>query len=100
VEGVAPPGQAVEGVDDHLVSLVAPTAFQAEQYRALRHVLEQARRTTGVQVVAVSSPGGGDGKTMRTCGSRRSRIGSRSGNPPGPDSSRRSSIHGSASRRW
>jgi capsular exopolysaccharide synthesis family protein len=57
------PAHAADGVDAHLVSLVTPTAYQAEQYRALRHVLEQARRTHGVQVVAVSSPGDGDGKT-------------------------------------
>src|SRR5262245_40981104 len=51
------------GVDDHMVSLVAPSSLEAEQYRALRHVVEQKRRTDNVSVIAVSSPGGGDGKT-------------------------------------
>lgn len=50
-------------VDDHLVSLVAPASLEAEQYRALRHIVEQKRRTDNLTVIAVSSPGGGDGKT-------------------------------------
>ena len=50
-------------VDDHLVSLVAPASLEAEQYRALRHVVEQKRRTDNMSVIAISSPGGGDGKT-------------------------------------
>jgi capsular exopolysaccharide synthesis family protein len=62
--GSEPPRQTAERVDDHLVSLVTSAAFEADQYRALRHVLEQARRTSSVQVVAVSSAGVGDGKTI------------------------------------
>src|SRR4029434_4356424 len=50
-------------VDDHLVSLVAPAGLEAEQYRALRHVVEQRRKTDNLSVIAVSSPGVGDGKT-------------------------------------
>jgi capsular exopolysaccharide synthesis family protein len=50
-------------VDDHLVSLVAPASLEAEQYRALRHVVEQRRRSDNLTVIAVSSPGGGEGKT-------------------------------------
>jgi capsular exopolysaccharide synthesis family protein len=50
-------------VEDHLVSLVAPAGLEAEQYRALRHIVEQKRRTDNLMVIAVSSPGGGDGKT-------------------------------------
>jgi capsular exopolysaccharide synthesis family protein len=50
-------------IDPHLVSLTAPMSPAAEQYRALRHVLEQARQDTGLQVVAVSAPAMGDGKT-------------------------------------
>jgi capsular exopolysaccharide synthesis family protein len=52
-----------EAVDDHLVSLVAPSSLEAEQYRALRHVVEQKRRAENMSVIAISSPGGGDGKT-------------------------------------
>ena len=50
-------------VDDHMVSLVAPSSLEAEQYRALRHVVEQKHRIDNMTVIAVSSPGGGDGKT-------------------------------------
>jgi capsular exopolysaccharide synthesis family protein len=52
-----------EGVDDHLVSLVTPAAFEAEQYRALRHIVEQLHKSAGLSVIAVSSPTVGDGKT-------------------------------------
>jgi capsular exopolysaccharide synthesis family protein len=56
------PGAATS-IDPHLVSLTAPMSPAAEQYRALRHVLEQARQAAGLQVVAVSAPAMGDGKT-------------------------------------
>jgi capsular exopolysaccharide synthesis family protein len=49
--------------DEHLVSLLAPTSFEAEQYRELRHALEQLRRSTELSVIAVSSPVAADGKT-------------------------------------
>jgi len=49
--------------DDHLVSLTDPNSFEAEQYRALRHVIEQKHNDTGLSVVAVTSPVLGDGKT-------------------------------------
>lgn len=49
--------------DDHLVSLISPAAFEAEQYRALRHVVEQMHKAASVSVIAVSSPAVGDGKT-------------------------------------
>jgi capsular exopolysaccharide synthesis family protein len=51
-------------VDDHLVSLVSPAAFEAEQYRALRHMVEQRHRADNVSLLAVSSAAGGDGKTL------------------------------------
>jgi protein-tyrosine kinase len=50
-------------LDDHLVSLVAPTSFEAEQYRELRHAIEQLRRSAELSVIAVSSPLVADGKT-------------------------------------
>jgi capsular exopolysaccharide synthesis family protein len=53
-----------DDVDEHLVSLVTPAAFEAEQYRALRHVVEQMHRAADLKIVAVSSPGMGDGKTI------------------------------------
>ena len=53
-----------EEVDDHLVSLVTPAAFEAEQYRALRHIVEQRHRADTLSLLAVSSAAGGDGKTL------------------------------------
>ena len=49
--------------EEHLVSLVAPRSFEAEQYRALRTTVEQQHREKGLCLVAVTSPGVGDGKT-------------------------------------
>ena len=57
------PADSAESVDDHLVSLVAPATFEAEQYRALRHAVEQLHRAQELGVVAVTSPGVGDGKS-------------------------------------
>ncbi len=60
----APPSVEIpSGVDEHLVSLLTPAAFEAEQYRALRHTVEQLHKSTGLRVLAVSSPTVGDGKT-------------------------------------
>ena len=56
--------ESLDGVGEHLVSLVTPASFEAEQYRALRHVVEQLHRTANLQVIGVSSPGAGDGKTI------------------------------------
>jgi capsular exopolysaccharide synthesis family protein len=50
-------------VDDHLVSLLAPTSPAAEQYRSVRLHVETLRRERGVHVVAVASPARGDGRT-------------------------------------
>jgi capsular exopolysaccharide synthesis family protein len=50
-------------VDSHLVSLVAPAGIVAEQYRALRHLVERRHKDGDMSVIAVSSPGVGDGKT-------------------------------------
>jgi len=51
-------------IDDHLVSLLEPTSFAAEQYRTVRLAIETVRRERGTRVVGVSSPGRGEGKTM------------------------------------
>ncbi|HEU5201237.1 MAG TPA: CpsD/CapB family tyrosine-protein kinase [Nitrospira sp.] len=50
--------------DDRLVSLVSPATVEAEQYRTLSLMLEQRRHSGLLQVVAVSSPTMGDGKTV------------------------------------
>ncbi len=49
-----------------LVSLVAPGSLEADQYRGLRHTVEQLRRDRGHQVIAVTSAGVGDGKSITT----------------------------------
>jgi len=60
---VTSPPEIPQGVDEHLVSLLTPAAFEAEQYRALRHMVEQRHKAAGVQVIAVTSAAVGDGKT-------------------------------------
>ena len=50
-------------LEEHLVSLLAPTSFEAEQYRALRHMIEQHHGSTDLSVIAVTSPDAGDGKS-------------------------------------
>jgi capsular exopolysaccharide synthesis family protein len=56
-----PPTQ--DGIDPHLVSLIAHQTFAAEQYRVICHGIEQMHREAGFSVMAVSSPTAGDGKT-------------------------------------
>ena len=51
-------------VEEHLVSLLAPSSFVAEQYRALRFKVEQMHKMSNLAVVGVTSPEAGDGKTM------------------------------------
>jgi capsular exopolysaccharide synthesis family protein len=46
-----------------MVSLVTPNTFEAEQYRTLRHMIEQLHTSAGVSIIACTSPAGGDGKT-------------------------------------
>jgi capsular exopolysaccharide synthesis family protein len=58
------PPTAPDRVEDHLVSLLEPTSFGADQYRALRHLIEQLHKSAELSVVAVSSPGVADGKTI------------------------------------
>jgi capsular exopolysaccharide synthesis family protein len=50
----------VDGVETHLVSMHSPTSLAAEQYRNLRHIIEH---DASLQLVAVTSPRLGDGKT-------------------------------------
>lgn len=51
---------------EQLVSLVAPSSVEADQYRGLRHTVERMHREHGLQVLAVTSPGAGEGKTITT----------------------------------
>lgn len=57
------PASITGEVEDHMVSLVSPAGPEAEQYRALRHVVEQRHKTQELTIIAISSPGIGDGKT-------------------------------------
>jgi protein-tyrosine kinase len=52
--------------DAHLVSLLDPAAFEAEQYRVLRHLVEHRRRVSQLTVIGVTSPGPSEGKTLTT----------------------------------
>lgn len=51
-------------VDRHLVSLVEPDSYEAEQYRKLRYALEERRKNGRGMLVAVCSPAAGDGKSL------------------------------------
>src|SRR5437867_12081043 len=53
-------------IDEHLVSLFAPNSYEAEQYRTLAHTIELMHKDFGLQVLAVTSPVPGDGKTTTT----------------------------------
>ena len=53
-----------EHIDKALVSLAAPGSFAAEQYRGLRLKIERLQHTRGLRVLAVTSPGVNDGKTV------------------------------------
>jgi capsular exopolysaccharide synthesis family protein len=51
-------------IDEHFVSLTAPDTFAAERYQGLRLQLERLKDGAGRQVIAITSPGAGDGKTL------------------------------------
>jgi capsular exopolysaccharide synthesis family protein len=50
--------------DEALVSLHAPGTFAADQYEALRHLVEREAETSGLRVLALTSATPGDGKTL------------------------------------
>jgi protein-tyrosine kinase len=51
-------------IDRRLVTLTAPDTFAAERYQGLRLKLEQMRAEKALRVIAITSPGAGDGKTL------------------------------------
>src|SRR2546425_6939075 len=53
-------------IDERLVSFFAPNSYEAEKYRTLAHTIELMHKATGLQVLAVTSPRPGDGKTTTT----------------------------------
>lgn len=50
--------------ENTLASLATPGSFADEQYQALRLKVEALQQTRGVRVLAVTSPGDSDGKTV------------------------------------
>jgi capsular exopolysaccharide synthesis family protein len=48
---------------ENLVSIRSPNSFEADQYRVLRHFLNGTAEFERPQVIAVSSPAAGEGKT-------------------------------------
>lgn len=50
--------------DPYLVSLKAPASFAAERYQGLRMTVERLKALRDVRMIAVTSPGAGDGKTV------------------------------------
>ena len=51
-------------IDSRLVTLTAPDTFAAERYQGLRLKIEQLRQRHAMKVIAITSPGAGDGKTV------------------------------------
>src|SRR5205823_1934393 len=54
---------AWERLDEHLVSLLAPGSFEAEQHRVLRHIVEQFYKDADVRVIGLTCAMVADGKT-------------------------------------
>jgi capsular exopolysaccharide synthesis family protein len=66
-DALRPMGASVDervGIAEPLVSFLAPTSLEADQYRTLRHTVERLRRDAGFKVFAITSPASGDGKTI------------------------------------
>jgi capsular exopolysaccharide synthesis family protein len=53
-------------VKDEVVSIASPVSPGAEQFRGLRHAIERMQRESGTKVIAVTSAGSGDGKSVTT----------------------------------
>ena len=54
----------METLATQLVSLTNPASFAAEQYQNLRLKIERLRQTRDLRVIAITSPGAADGKTV------------------------------------
>jgi len=54
----------METLSTRLVSLTNPASFAAEQYQNLRLKIERLRQTRDLRVIAITSPGAADGKTV------------------------------------
>jgi capsular exopolysaccharide synthesis family protein len=51
-------------VDDHLASVVTPRSLASDQYRLLRHFIDEERAQRELKVLAVTSPCAREGKTV------------------------------------
>src|SRR6185503_10936396 len=51
---------------EELVSFVAPSSLEADQYRMLRHAIERLHQDSGYQVFGITSAAAGDGKSVTT----------------------------------
>ena len=51
-------------LNSRLVSFTSPGSFAAEQYQGLRLTIERLTKTRGSQVLAITSPAAGEGKTL------------------------------------
>jgi capsular exopolysaccharide synthesis family protein len=60
----APPVAPAAGLDPVLVAALAPHSLAAEQYRALRTRILQSENGSPLRIVAITSPGKGDGKSV------------------------------------
>jgi len=60
----SPATPRVHRLDPHLVTMLRPRSFEAEQYRRLRQRLEDLAPARGLRVLAVTSAAAGDGKTL------------------------------------
>jgi capsular exopolysaccharide synthesis family protein len=61
--GTATDAPVLPVLDEHLVSVVSPYSYEADQYRILRHFLEQGNGEVRRKVLGITSPTAGDGKT-------------------------------------
>ena len=55
---------STQTLDKRLVSFTNPASFAAEQYQGLRLTIERMTRAGGTQIIAVTSPAAGEGKTL------------------------------------
>jgi Mrp family chromosome partitioning ATPase len=51
---------------EELVSFIAPSSLEADQYRMLRHAVERLHHDQGYQVFGITSAAAGDGKSVTT----------------------------------
>ena len=61
--GMTARGAVPPDIDEHLIAVHSPQSFEADQYRILRHFLDQHGGVAKRQVLGVTSPTAGDGKT-------------------------------------